>query len=339
MPARPRLTVTVTAAALAIAVLVPAPRLAGAETAQAVDVTAPDQVALHFHGLPVVVALARIAVPDGDGAKACQDRLTTLVKGKPVTLIYQDDFGSSPAGVPRVELLVGRSNVNLTLLDEGLVRYQAGSTVVAGYDQPLQAAEAKAKAAGKGVWAASAAPGDAGAAPVAAAPAPDAGAAPAPAAAPTAGAGGAVPAPDAGAAPSGPFCSELNTTSYYPSDDPAVASVNPQRLIYYPDEAAAQRAGKTRPASAPADLPSDGTVASADAIFAQGQDVYAQAIAAGNTPKRDQLYSQAFVIFSKAMQIYSPLVDKDPDNQELGEKLRKCMMLRYGSVKQRRFAD
>ncbi|MBA2480344.1 MAG: hypothetical protein H0V44_06760, partial [Planctomycetes bacterium] len=143
-------------------------------------------------------------------------------------------------------------------------------------------------------------------------------------------------APAAQAKPTGPFCSELDSAHYHPTGSEGVANVNPQRLVFYPDEAAAKRAGK-KPSPAAPDLPSDGSEASADAIFAQGKEVYAQAIASGNTPNRDTMYEKAFVILSKAMQIYSPLVEKRPDDEKLGEKLRECMQLRYGSVKQRRF--
>ena len=115
-------------------------------------------------------------------------------------------------------------------------------------------------------------------------------------------------------------------------------NVNPQRLIYYPDEAAAKRAGKLpSPQTDDAGMASDGTEASADAIFAKGKETYAEAIAKGNTPERDHMYEQAFVILSKAMQVYSALCESRPDDEKLGEKLRVCMQLRYGSVKQRRF--
>jgi hypothetical protein len=145
-------------------------------------------------------------------------------------------------------------------------------------------------------------------------------------------------APAAPAKAKGPLCSELNSKYFYPSDDRAVANINPQRLIFYPDEATAKRAGKLpSPQSQTATPQSDGSEASADAIFAQGKEIYAQAIAKGNTPERDQMYSQAFVVLSKAMQVYSALCEARPDDEKLGEKLRECMQLRYGSVKQRRF--
>ena len=72
-------------------------------------------------------------------------------------------------------------------------------------------------------------------------------------------------------------------------------------------------------------------------LFAKGKEVYNQAIAKGNTPERDELYGRAFTVLSKAMQIYSALCEKKPDDGKLGEKLHQCMQLRYGAVKQRRF--
>ncbi len=187
-------------------------------------------------------------------------------------------------------------------------------------EDPIKYAEGKAKAAHQGIWnsslltASASEPSVSTAAP----------------AAPT--------APAAAGGPPGPFCSEIDSTYYYPSGDSAVANVNAQRLIYYPDEDAAKRAGKQASAEHTVAVPaSDGSEASADAIYDQGKDIYAKAIDAGNTPERDKLYAQAFVVLTKAMQVYSALCEKKPNDDALGEKLRRCMQLRYGSVKQRRF--
>jgi hypothetical protein len=263
------------------------------------------------------------------------------VKGKKVDVIYKPGFGNDQDGAAKVQLVAGGTNVNELLVSGGFAKY-ARSPKPESEDEPIRKAEQRAQAnkaglwSGQGAWAAAAAPAVADAS----APAADttvAAADTAPAAAP-APAPAAVPVKAAPAKATGPFCSELNSKYYFPSDNRAVANVNPQRLIYYPDEAAAKRAGKLpSPQTQQEGLTSDGSEASADAIFAKGKDIYAQAIAKGNTPERDQMYEQAFVVLSKAMQVYSALCETRPDDEKLGEKLRECMQLRYGSVKQRRF--
>ena len=50
-----------------------------------------------------------------------------------------------------------------------------------------------------------------------------------------------------------------------------------------------------------------------------------------------ELFSRLPDVLSKAMAIYSDLVEKRPNDGRLGEKLHQCMQLRYGAVKQRRF--
>jgi hypothetical protein len=75
----------------------------------------------------------------------------------------------------------------------------------------------------------------------------------------------------------------------------------------------------------------------ADALFAKGRDVYNQALDAGNTPKRDQLYKEALKELNPALAIYAKLVEKNPNDTSLGVKMQECMRLRYGAVKQQRF--
>ena len=84
-------------------------------------------------------------------------------------------------------------------------------------------------------------------------------------------------------------------------------------------------------------ITSDGSEAAADAIFAKGKEAYNDALAKGNTPARDEAYEKAYQYLTKAMQDYSALAEKKPNDEALGEKLRTCMQLRYGTVKQRRF--
>jgi TolA-binding protein len=80
-----------------------------------------------------------------------------------------------------------------------------------------------------------------------------------------------------------------------------------------------------------------GDEAIADAFFAKGRDLYNQALDFGNTPERDVYYEKAYNELHKARAIYSQLVEKNPNNQDLQMKLLECNKLHYGSIKQRRF--
>jgi hypothetical protein len=68
-----------------------------------------------------------------------------------------------------------------------------------------------------------------------------------------------------------------------------------------------------------------------------GKEIAAQAVDAGNTAARDELYEKAYASLTQAMQIYSDLVDQQPQDEVLSSKLQQCMQLRYGTVKMRRF--
>jgi hypothetical protein len=303
---------TVVGAALLLAL---AAGLAGAaETYPVLGIAGPDRVVVQYRGLPVVVTLAHLEIPEAQRG-AAQERLAALVKGRKVELLYLPGFGADADGAARVQLVADGANVNAALAASGVARFQAGAKPEPVFEQPVKEAQAKAEKGRLGIWAA----GGTAPATVAAATAPAA-------------------AHATAAAPKGPFCSELDNAYYFASDSPEVEKANAKRLIYYPDEATAKRAGKKpKPASQDADLPGERTEAAADAIFAKGKEVYAQAIAKGNTPERDELYGRAFTILSRSMQIYSELCDKRPNDEQLGDKLHACMQLRYGAVKQRRF--
>jgi hypothetical protein len=301
-----------------ILVLVAACHSADAETYAVTGVTGADRVVLQYRGLPVNLALSHLEVPtDSAAQRACQERLSALVKDKKVDVVYDASFGAASDGAARVQLLANGQNVNEQLVLAGLARYRAAAKVDPLYDDKIKRAEDKARAAKSGIWAA--------AAPATAATQP--------------------PAVNAdkltnvkAVAPTGPFCSELDSKFYYHTGDAAVANVHAQRLIFYADEAAAKRAGKSaNPAPAASAAPGDGSESAGDKIFAQGKDLYAQAQAKGNTSDRDVLYEKAYTILSQAMNIYGALVEKRPDDERLAEKLRECMQLRYGSIKQRRF--
>jgi endonuclease YncB( thermonuclease family) len=289
-----------------------------ADTFAVIGVPAPDRVVVQYRGLPVNLSLAHLSPPADEAQRqACQDRLTALLKGVRVSVIYLDEFGTDAGGVGRVQLATDKANINETLVSAGLATYSPGGKPDSSYEGSIRRAQDKAKKAKVGVWAETKAP-------VVAAK---------PAAKPVAEAA----APAEGGKPKPPFCSELDNPYYYPTGHPAVADVNPQRLIYYVDEGAAKRAGKKVKVSVADSLPTDNSEASGDAAYAIGKETYARAIAAGNTPERDELYEQAYVQLTKGMQIYSALAEKNENDEKLANKLRECMQLRYGSVKQRRF--
>jgi hypothetical protein len=80
-----------------------------------------------------------------------------------------------------------------------------------------------------------------------------------------------------------------------------------------------------------------GDEAQADALYDKGRDIYQQAISAGNSSNRDDLYSAANKELTAAMAIYNKLLEKSAGNSALEEKAFLCNKLRYGSIKQRRF--
>jgi hypothetical protein len=273
-------------------------------------VPAPDRVVVMTKNFPVVLGLAHISVPDDDATRAkAQAKLTELMKGKKCSILYAEGFGTDDMGAAKVQFMIGSDNVNALLVEAGLARFQDGKKPEPALEQPVKAAEAKARKSKSGLWA----KGD-----------------------------DAKPAekPSVVAAnKKGPFCSELDTPYYFASDSAEASKLNPQRVIYYPDESTAQRAGKKTKAKAEQGgaITSDGSEAATDAIFAKGTEAYNDALAKGNTPARDEAYEVAYQYLTKAMQDYSALAEKKPNDEALGEKLRKCMQLRYGTVKQRRF--
>lgn len=271
-----------------------------ADSCSILSTPAGDKVALTYKGLPVVVGLAFIQVPAAQQS-AAREVLVTLLTKQRAELTWLAEFGADESGVAKVQLVVGSSNVNEQLIARGLATYQPVKPDAAS-EGLYKRAQEKAKKAGFGMWKGSAAP---------------------PAA--------------ATAVARGPFCSELDNGYYYATGAKEVANVSAQRLIYYPDEATAQKAGKKK--SIKVEVTKRGTSeADADAAFESGKATYTQAVDSGNTTGRDELYEKAYVDLTQAMQLYSNLVDKSPDDEKLGEKLRVCMQLRYGSVKMRRFS-
>ncbi len=260
-----------------------------------------DRVVLTYKGMPVAVGLAHVQVPAAQQT-AARELLVSLLAKQRADLIWLAEFGTDDSGVARVQLVVGSTNVNEQLVARGLATYQPVKPDSA-VEGPLKRAQEKAKKAGAGLW-----KGAAAAPPVAAT-----------------------------AVARGPFCSELDNGYYFAAGSREVANVSSQRLIYYPDEATALKAGKKKQIIVAATKRGT-TEADAEAAFESGKATYTQAVDAGNTTARDELYEKAYVDLTQSMQIYSTLVDASPDDEKLGEKLRVCMQLRYGSVKMRRFA-
>lgn len=292
----------------------------GAQASDSYLVTATpagDQVVLQVGPLPMSLTLAHIEVPAAQ-QEAAREALRTMIGGKRVELVYLADFGVDARGAARVQVVSGRTNVNEELVARGLARYQPAKEGSAA-EGPLKRAQDKAQKSGVGLWR------EAVAVPAVAAPA----------------AAGlvakSVAKPAAAVVAKGPFCSELDNTFYYATGSREVANVSPQRLIFYADEATAQKAGKRKQAKV--ETAKRGTTeADADAAFELGRKIAGDAVDAGNTSNRDELYEKAYVNLTQAMQIYSDLVDKKPDDEALATKLQQCMQIRYGTVKMRRFA-
>jgi hypothetical protein len=279
---------------------------AAAESYPVLSVPAGDRVVIQYRGLPIAVPLAVVTVPT-DQEEAARQTLIALTSKQSVELIYLPEFGSDAAGSARVQLRAGKILLNEELIARGLARYQPSAKPSAA-EGGLARAQDRAQKSGAGLWQGST----------------------------TAHQQAVAAKPAAAASVSGPFCSELDNDHYYASGAREVANVSAQRLIFYPDEATALKAGKKRAVKSVA-IKRGMTEADADAAFASGKEITSNAVAAGNTSRRDELYEQAYQELTQAMQIYSGLVDQRPDDVALGEKLRECMQMRYGTVKMRRF--
>lgn len=277
-----------------------------------------ESIVVTISRLPVRVHLADIEIPQRDEIpQQAQARVEELIMGANVQVIHKPEFGTDDSGTGRVHIKKGSQHINAILVAEGLALYKAGDGPTP-YGRMLDLAQSSAKKDGVGVWGL---PPEAAASTVVAAAA---------AAAPSS-----AEPKTAKAVTTGPFVSELNGRLYFPSDDARAASINARRRIYYASEKAAKKAGKTR---GPDQVSvADAGLEEAEQLMAEGEKVYADAIAAGNTSNRDVLYGEAFVKLTQAMQVWSKLVEENPDDAEIGEKLRRTMQLRYGAMKQRRF--
>ncbi|TVR40137.1 MAG: hypothetical protein EA402_14070 [Planctomycetota bacterium] len=313
---------------------------------QVIEVRDVDRILVQYRQLPVFLSLANVDIPEsGPIRQQALQRISELISGQGVQVLYDDAYGHDEAGIPRVYLRRGQAFVNVILVSEGLARY-VPSAQPTTYERLLANAAAIAERDGLGLW------GDgavASAPPAAAAPAratipePTVAAVPPEPSSPPA----ARPSPqqtEPAARPAAPrpsgqrFVSELNATYYYPEGHPAVANVHRNRLIVYNDEESARAAGKiAAPAVNVASLPADdGSLQAADRVFIQGEQLIARAQAMPATRERDRAYTEALTVLTEAVQRYSNLLEQDENNEALGEKLRRAMQLRYGAMKMRR---
>ncbi len=86
-------------------------------------------------------------------------------------------------------------------------------------------------------------------------------------------------------------------------------------------------------ASPDGSAPASGDEAEADKYYGEGYPIYAEAMDMPATPERNKKYKEAGKLLLKAVQIYSTLVEADPNNEELSRKLIQANQLRYGCMK------
>ena len=245
-----------------------------------------------------------------------------MVVGKKVKLKYEAAYGEHQ-GAGRVHLLKSLRSVNVKLVEAGLARYVPGGDDK--YAQQMQEAEAEAKAAKAGVWSDGYQPKTD--TPTVAAKEPKQ--------QPQVSKREPEKSAAAKVKKKAPFGAELSGKYYYASNSREARRLNPRKIVYYKTEREAQRAGKKKPSKAKAE-PTEQTMAAADKLMAQGEELYYKAVDMPVSDKRDQLYGDAFDYFTKAMLIYRDFFEKDQDNAKLGETLRQCMQLRYGAMKYKR---
>ena len=293
----------------------------GEEKVLAVEST--ERILVEYKRLPVYLSLAHLDFPSDEALnKQAIDRLGELLNGKGVDVLFEDDYGANDAGAPLVYLRQGQVFVNVILVGEGLARYKPSANPNS-YERLLANAARMAERNKAGMFA------EAGAdtQPANAQPAKQP-----PAAAPVR----AKPAKKK-AKIGERFASELNGRYYYPENHPAMRKVHRNRIIYYNDEESARAAGKQRaPEVNQSALPvDDGTVKAAEKVFELGESMMGKAQAMPATPERDRAYTEVLQVLTEAVQRFSALMEKKPNDEVLGEKLRRAMQLRYGAMKMR----
>jgi hypothetical protein len=228
-----------------------------------------------------------------------------------VEAFHDPSFGTDQ-GAGRVVMRAKAGDLGEQLASAGLVRIQSGSHTTA---RLALIAQDRAKKAKTGLWAETAAPAVAVATRTTPPPVATVSASP--------------------TAPGAEVVSELGSAYFYPVGHRAVASVNPQRLTRYRDEASARKAGK-QPAPEAIALPTGTGRAAADQAFEAGKALMAKAMDMGASPERDRLYAQAFPVLARAVELYNQLAEQSPDDAALLEQLRVANQMRHAAMKYRR---
>jgi hypothetical protein len=291
--------------------LVCATALSAADAYPVIGITDAGRLVVQYRGIPVSFELAHVEAPADEVARrAYVDQLRTLSKNGQVELVHDASFGVDELGVGRVHAKLKSGDLSELLVGKGLAKLRSGQTSHPS-ESLVKMAQDKASKAKLGLWST----GDTAASSTAVAKAD----------------------PKPAASPKAAFVSELGSNYYYPAGHSAVSGVNPQRLIGYASEDLARKAGKRPNTANDLKLPEGDGEDSADKAFAMGKDIVQKAAGQGATPERDQLYAQAYLPLTRAMNIYSALVEKRPNDEALAEKMRTCMQMRYSTVKYRRF--
>ncbi len=275
-----------------------------------------------FNRIPVSLTLAHITLPDDQQLhKQAIAQIEQLIKGKRIRVDFRNTFGVDRLGAGRVHMTIDKTNIARELVEAGLARYQAASQTENAYEKPLISLEEKAKKKEKGIWAANK----------------------------RVSTHNEHTTPAATTKPkkkkstkrtaqktiTGPYCAELNSKFYYPSDASAVRHA--KNLIYYKNEREAKRAGKKPAPKNTGDVQlSSATEQQADEYLKKGTIDYVKAVNLPPTHERDKLYGACMPNLMKAAQIYSHLIENGKGNDDMQEKLRKAMMYRYGAMKSKR---
>lgn len=294
-----------------------------AVTVEVLEVKDAENILVRYNDLQFTVPMAHVALSQDPELR--QEAIAYLKKhleGERTRMTYRDEFGLTKDQRTPVHLSIGRDNMAEELVERGLASYVPGKDFDRAFERDIKSAEARAKEAGKGMWAEDASPEAKPEDPIAVAkqaqkPREDVALA------------NAQETEDA-------VVAELGSRHYYPVDDKRVSNINPQRLIVYKNAESAEQAGK-RAAPAPASAQPETSRANAREAFESGKQLYVAAIDAGNSHRRDQLYEQAFQQLSVAVRMYANLAQTTPGDEELASEMREAMQLRYGAMKQRRF--
>ena len=304
-----------------------------------ISVDRSDHIMVHYRRLPVGVALAGVTIPASQEAAAV-DLLSKSMRGRQVTINWEEDFGTLPNGTAKVVLFVGSRSVNEKLLRSGFAKLDESFPKTANQHRLFRYAERDAKDKSAGLWgepepSTPAPTTSALASKPAATSTPDDTATATVAAQSTTTTKESQPAKRATLQSffEGDYVSEIGGKYYYHRDAAAVRRLDRAKLIYYQDEKAAIKAGKK---AAPELKATTGDLASAEEAFQKGSEYYQQASGAPASKERDELYKKAFVTLTESMRDYRSYLEKNEDDAEAAKALRQVMQMRYGAMKYRR---